>query len=92
MAKNQIANYKSLKVTQANLSEKKTILKNLNILCLFKSLPPSKIRSINEEFELAGVINELEMKLSCICKNEAFELSYLQVKPYYFEYFIKTKW
>ena len=88
MARNQIANYKASKVTQANLAEKKTILKNLKILCLsFKSLPPSKVRPIKEEFELAREINELEMELSCICKNErAFELSYLQVKPYYFDY------
>ena len=88
MARNQIANYKASKVTQANLTEKKTILKNLKILCLsFKSLPPSKVRPIKEEFELAREINELEMELSCICKNErAFELSYLQVKTYYFDY------
>lgn len=92
MVKSQMANYKSSKVTQANLNDKKKILKNLKILCLsFKSLPPSKERPIKEEFELAREINELEMELSCICKNErAFELAYLQVKPFYFDY-IKNK-
>ena len=92
MTRNQIANYKSSKVTQANIPEKKNILKNLKLLSLsFKSLPPSKVRPIREEFELAREINELEMELSCICKNEkAFELSYLQVKPFYFDY-IKNK-
>ena len=91
MTRNQIANYNSSKVTQENLEEKK-ILKNLKILSLsFKSLPPSKERPIKEEFELAREINELEMELSCFCKNErAFELSYLQVKPFYFDY-IKNK-
>ena len=70
----------------------KKILKNLKILSIsFKSLPPSKEKPIKEEFELAREINELEMELSCICKNErAFELSYLQVKPFYFDY-IKNK-
>ena len=92
MTKNQIENFKSSKVTQANLKDKKEILKNLKILSLsFKSLPPSKEKPIKEEFELAREINELEMELSCICKNErAFELSYLQVKPFYFDY-IKNK-
>ena len=92
MVKNQIANYKSSKVTQANLAEKKGILKNLKILSLsFKSLPPSTEKPIKEEFEYAREINELEMELSCTCKNErAFELSYLQVKPFYFDY-IKNK-
>ena len=92
MVKSQMANYKSSKVTQANLNDKKKILKNLKILCLsFKTLPPSKERPIKEEFELAREINELEMELSCICKNErAFELAYLQVKPFYFDY-IKNK-
>ena len=92
MVKSQIANYNSSKITQANLREKKEILKNLKILSLsFKSLPPSKEKPIREEFELAREINELEMELSCICKNEkAFELSYLQVKPFYFDY-IKNK-
>ena len=90
--KNQIENFKSSKVTQANLKDKKEILKNLKILSLsFQSLPPSKEKPIQEEFELAREINELEMELSCICKNErAFELSYLQVKPFYFDY-IKNK-
>ena len=90
--KNQIADYKSNKITQANLADKKKILKNLKILSLsFKSLPPSKEKPIKEEFELAREINELEMELSCFCKNErAFELSYLQVKPFYFDY-IKNK-
>ena len=88
MTKNQIENFKSSKVTQANLNDKKAILKNLKILSLsFKSLPPSKENPIKEEFELTREINELEMELSCICKNErAFELSYLQVKPFYFDY------
>ena len=92
MVKSQIANYKSSKITQANLCDKKKILKNLKILSIsFKSLPPSKEKPIKEEFELAREINELEMELSCICKNErAFELSYLQVKPFYFDY-IKNK-
>ena len=88
MAKNQLQNFKSSKVTQANLADKKNILKNLKILSLsFKSLPPSKEKPIKDEFLLAREINELEMELSCICKNEhAFELSYLQVKPFYFDY------
>ena len=92
MVKSKIANYKSSKITQANLSEKKEILKSLKILSLsFKSLPPSKEKPIRQEFELAREINELEMELSCICRNEkAFELSYLQVKPFYFDY-IKNK-
>ena len=90
--KNQIADYKSNKITQANLADKKKILKTLKILSLsFKSLPPTKEKPIKEEFELAREINELEMELSCFCKNErAFELSYLQVKPFYFDY-IKNK-
>ena len=75
--KNQIENFKSSKVTQANLKDKKEILKNLKILSLsFQSLPPSKEKPIQEEFELAREINELEMELSCICKNErAFDQS-----------------
>ena len=92
MVKNQIENYKSSKVTQANLAEKKNILKNLKIFSLsFKSLPPSKENPIKEEFEFAREIIELEMELSCFCHNEkAFELSYLQIKPFYFDY-IKNK-
>jgi 26S proteasome regulatory subunit N12 len=88
MVKSQIANYRSSKVSEANLKEKTNILKNLKILSLsFKSLPPSKEKPIVEEFELAREINELEMELSCILKNErAFELAYLQTKPYYFDY------
>ena len=60
--------------------------KYLKIVSLsFKSLPLNKERLIKEEFELALEINELEMELSCICKNErAFELSYLQIKPFFF--------
>lgn len=69
MVKSQIANYKSSKVSEANLKEKTNILKNLKILSLsFKSLPPSKEKPIVEEFELAREINELEMELSCILK------------------------
>ena len=92
MVKNQISNYKSIKLTQQSLGEKTNILKRLKILSLsFKSLPPSTEKPIKEEFELAREINELEMELSCICKNErAFELSYLQVKPFYFDY-VKSK-
>ena len=87
-ARNQISNYRSSKITQQNLQEKTNILKNLKILTLsFKSLPPSKEKPIIAEFELAREVNELEMELSCICKNErAFELSYLQEKPFYFDY------
>ena len=88
LARNQISNYRSSKITQQNLQEKTNILKNLKILTLsFKSLPPSKEKPITAEFELAREVNELEMELSCICKNErAFELSYLQEKPFYFDY------
>ena len=84
LARNQIQNYRS----QSNIQEKTKILKNLKILTLtFKSLPPSKEKPIIAEFELAREVNELEMELSCLCKNErAFELSYLQVKPFYFDY------
>ena len=87
-ARNQIANFRSSAVTKENLKEKTKILENLKILTLtFKSLPPSKEEPIEAEFELAREVNELEMELSCICKNErAFELSYLQVKPFYFDY------
>jgi 26S proteasome regulatory subunit N12 len=87
-ARNQISNYRSSKITQQNLQEKTNILKNLKILTLsFKSLPPSKEKPIIAEFELAREVNELEMELSCKCKNErAFELSYLQEKPFYFDY------
>lgn len=88
LARNQISNYRSSEITQQNLQEKTNILKNLKILTLsFKSLPPSKEKPITAEFELAREVNELEMELSCICKNErAFELSYLQEKPFYFDY------
>jgi 26S proteasome regulatory subunit N12 len=88
LARNQISNYRSSKITQQNLQEKTNILKNLKMLTLsFKSLPPSKEKPIIAEFELAREVNELEMELSCICKNErAFELSYLQEKPFYFDY------
>ena len=88
LARNQISNYRSSKITQQNLQEKTNILKNLKMLTLsFKSLPPSKEKPITAEFELAREVNELEMELSCICKNErAFELSYLQEKPFYFDY------
>ena len=84
LARNQIQNYRS----QSNIQEKTKILKNLKILTLtFKSLPPSKEKPIIAEFELAREVNELEMELSCLSKNErAFELSYLQVKPFYFDY------
>jgi len=92
LAKNQIANFKASKITEGNASEKKTILKNLKILSLqFKSLPPSKEAPIEEEFIYAREIIELEMELACVYKNErAFELAYLQVKPFYFDY-IKNK-
>ena len=92
LARNQISNYRSSPVDKSNLQEKTTILKNLKILTLsFKSLPPSKEKPIVAEFELAREVNELEMELSCLCKNErAFELSYLQVKPFYFDY-VKVK-
>ena len=88
LARNQIQNFRSSKVSQSNLQEKTKILKNLKILTLtFKSLPPSKEKPIIAEFELAREVNELEMELSCLSKNErAFELSYLQVKPFYFDY------
>ena len=88
LVRNQISNYRSSKITQQNLQEKTNILKNLKIFTLsFKSLPPSKEKPITAEFELAREVNELEMELSCICKNErAFELSYLQEKPFYFDY------
>ena len=88
LARNQISNFRSSPVDKSNLQEKTTILKNLKILTLqFKSLPPSKEKPILEEFELARQVNELELELSCICRNErAFELSYLQVKPFYFDY------
>jgi len=88
LARNQIANFRASAVTKENLQEKNTILKNLKILTLsFKSLPPTKEKPIVAEFELAREVNELEMELSCICQNErAFELSYLQVKPFYFDY------
>ena len=88
LARSQISNFRSSPVDKSNLKEKTTILKNLKILTLqFKSLPPSKEKPILAEFELAREANELEMELSCICKNErAFELSYLQVKPFYFDY------
>jgi len=91
MVKSQIQNFKSSPVSEANLKEKTDNLKNLKIFSLsFKSIPPSKEKPIKEEFELARQINELEMELSCMCKNErAFELAYLQTKPYYFDY-IKT--
>ena len=91
LARNQISNYRSSPVTESNLQEKTKILKNLKILTLsFQSLPPSNQKPNLAEFELAREVNELEMELSCICKNEkAFELSYLQVKPFYFDY-IKT--
>ena len=84
LARSQISNFRSSPVDKSNLKEKTTILKNLKILTLqFKSLPPSKEKPILAEFELAREANELEMELSCICKNErAFELSYLQVKPF----------
>ena len=91
LARSQISNYRSSPVSKENLVEKTKILKNLKILTLsFKSLPPSNEKPILAEFELAREVNELEMELSCICKNEhSFELSYLQTKPYYFDY-IKT--
>ena len=88
LVRGQISNYHSSKVTKENLQEKTKILKNLKMLTLtFKSLPPSKEKPILEEFELAREVNELEMELSCICQNErAFELAYLQEKPFYFDY------
>ena len=88
LVRSQISNYHSSKVTKENLQEKTKILKNLKMLTLtFKSLPPSKEKPILEEFELAREVNELEMELSCICQNErAFELAYLQEKPFYFDY------
>ena len=88
MTKSQIEIFKSSPVSEANLKEKTNLLKQIKIYSLnFKSLPPSKEKPIEEEFELAREINELEMELSCICKNErAFELAYLQTKPYYFDY------
>ena len=84
LARNQISNYRSSK----SVEEKAKILRNLKMLVLaFKSLPPSKEKPIVAEFELAREVNELDMELSCISKNErAFELSYLRVKPFYFDY------
>ena len=88
LARNQIANFKSSPITKENLNDKTKILKNLKMLCLtFKSLPPSKEKPIKEEYELAREICELELYATCELKNEkAFELAYLQVKPFYFDY------
>ena len=88
MVKGKLDSYKSIPISQENIKEKTEQLRALKLLCLsFKSLPPSKEKPINAEFEFAREIIELEMELSCFCNNEnAFELSYLQIKPYYFDY------
>ena len=53
----------------------------------FTSLPPSQNAPIQEEFELALQIIELEMEYSLQKKDEkAFELAYLKAKQFYFEF------
>ena len=88
MVQGKLDNYKSTPLNNQNLKEKTEQLRSLKLLCLtFKSLPPSKEQPIQAEFEFAREIIELEMELSCASNNEkAFELSYLQIKPYYFDY------
>lgn len=88
LVQGQLNSYKATKVNESNLQEKTSALKNLKILSLsLPSLPPSTKPPVQIEYILAREILELEMELSCILKNErAFELSYLQIKPFYFDY------
>ena len=83
LTKSKIENFK-----KTSEKEKELALKELKILMLqFTSLPPSQNTPIQEEFELALQIIELEMEYSLQKKDEkAFELAYLKAKQFYFEF------
>jgi 26S proteasome regulatory subunit N12 len=71
-----------------DLKQKSEILKQLKLTMLtFKSLPPSNIDIIKEEYLLAREIIELEMEKHLESKDtKSFELSYLKIKQFYFDY------
>ena len=83
LTKSKIENFK-----KTGENEKQNALKELKILMLqFTSLPPSPSAPIEEEFDLALQIIELEMEYALQKKEEkAFELAYLKAKQFYFEY------
>jgi hypothetical protein len=67
---------------------KNDILRHLKLMVLtFSSLPPSNVSPNKNEFILAREIFELEMQNSLDNKNEKeFELAYMKVKQFYFDY------
>ena len=83
LTKSKIENFK-----KTGENEKQNALKELKILMLqFTPLPPSPSAPIEEEFDLALQIIELEMEYALQKKEEkAFELAYLKAKQFYFEY------
>ena len=74
-----------------NTNDKKTkndILRQLKLMILtFQTLPPSNLPRNDIEFILARNIFELEMENSLENKYEKdFELAYMKVKQFYFDY------
>ncbi len=71
-----------------NQNTRSDILKQIKLMVLtFSSLPPSNQPININEFILAREIFELEMKNSLENKNEKeFELAYMKVKQFYFDY------
>ena len=82
--KSKIENYKN----SNNLEEKSKLLKSLKLSCLqLTTLPPSNDNPKEEEYEIARDICELEMEYALEQKNEKlFELAYLRVKQFYFDF------
>jgi hypothetical protein len=84
IVKNAITNLRNSFDNQERLNK----LKQLKIMVLnFTTLPPNKTQISPDEFYLAREIFELEMEQAILNKNERdFELAYLKVKQFYFDY------
>ena len=82
--KSKIENYKS----STNKEEKSKLLKALKLSCIqLTTLPPSDLEPKEEEYEIAREVCELEMDFALEQQNEKlFELSYLRVKQFYFDF------
>lgn len=88
VTKQKLQNIKSSPINEQNLPEKINQLKELKLLTLqFSTLPPCDSPPNIEEFEIVREVLELEMLISCEAHNEkAFEMAYLQIKPFYYDY------
>ncbi len=88
---NQINRVRSLINNYTSTSDpkqKNDLLRQLKLMILtFSTLPPSNKPNNIDEFVLAREIFELEMENSLNNKNEReFELAYLKIKQFYFDF------